>query len=823
MPESETLGIARWLVHERGLSVIALDHPDAPIGTDPTQAGKVPVASWKLFQAAHPTDANLETWFGNGRPRNLGIVTGAISGVVAIDCDSPAAEAWADAHLPASQMMTRTAKGSHRFYRHPGTLVANKARIFGRDGLALDVRADGGYVVAPGSVHHSRVVYARVGAWPPVAELPVFDLAWLASGEPAAEQDSGSTPRHTNTVPSSQGRDRLLVRARAYLASVPGAVEGQAGDQHTFVVACRLVRDFGLDRADALTLLSEWNATCRPPWSDAELEMKLDGALRYGSGAFGSKVDEDRPGWRGTAAESPASDADSASEAAPEPAADHGRPVIDATDQDLPRITAAAVAALAASNHPPTLFTFGGIVGRLDVDGGAVPVFVKLDEHRCRRALALAASWQRRLRNGSPAAAFPPVPVVRNVLASPVADLGLPVLHRIIEAPMFDRTGQLHLTPGYSSSSLMFYAPAPGLVVPEVAAMPANADVTRARELLLGDLLVDFPFISNAERAHALSVVLLPFVREMIDGPTPLYLVEKPTPGTGATLLVTALLWPAAGRDVPVMTEGTDEESWRKRITSTLCGSPTAVLIDNLRRRLDSAALSSAITATTWEDRVLGRSENIRIPVRCAWLATGNNPALSNEISRRAIRIRLDARIDRPWLRSGFTHDPLLTWAREHRPRLVWACLTLIQRWIADGRRPGRVVLGQFEGWSRVLGGVLDVAGVPGFLQNVDEFYDLADTESAGWRGLVERWADRHGAAAVGVADLWRLVSPDDGSGLEPLVFDFLDDAKATDRSLRTRFGKRLAAQRDRVFGGFRITAAEPKQGAARWRLVPTG
>lgn len=152
---------------------------------------------------------------------------------------------------------------------------------------------------------------------------------------------------------------------------------------------------------------------------------------------------------------------------------------------------------------------------------------------------------------------------------------------------------------------------------------------------------------------------------------------------------------------------------------------------------------------------------------------------------------------------------------------LVWACLTLVQRWLMVGRPAGRSVMGMFEDWSRVMGGVLDVAAVPGFLQNLDEFYDLADSESVGWRGLVERWADKHGTAPVGVADLWRLVAPEPDSGLEPLAFDFLDDAKANDRSLRTRFGKRLAAQRDRVFGGYRIAAAERRQGTSRWRLVP--
>ena len=67
---NDMLSIARWLRDERGFSVIALDHPDDPIATDPDQIGKMPIAKWKLFQTARPTDDNLLSWFGNGKRRS---------------------------------------------------------------------------------------------------------------------------------------------------------------------------------------------------------------------------------------------------------------------------------------------------------------------------------------------------------------------------------------------------------------------------------------------------------------------------------------------------------------------------------------------------------------------------------------------------------------------------------------------------------------------------------------------------------------------------------------------------------------------------------
>jgi hypothetical protein len=95
--------------------------------------------------------------------------------------------------------------------------------------------------------------------------------------------------------------------------------------------------------------------------------------------------------------------------------------------------------------------------------------------------------------------------------------------------------------------------------------------------------------------------------------------------------------------------------------------------------------------------------------------ATGNNPEFSNEMARRLVRIRLDPHTDRPWQRSDFRHPDLMSWVRANRARLVAACLTLCQAWIAAGRPRGGRSIGSFENWAHVLGGVLEVAGIPGF------------------------------------------------------------------------------------------------------------
>ncbi len=287
------LPIARWLVHTRGFSVIPIDHPDAThYPDDPKKIGKVPIGPWLAFQVARPSDDNLVSWFGNGTPQNLALVMGAISNLVAVDADTPSALAWTIAHLPATPMRTKTARGEHWFFRHPGVPVPNRARIrvAGGESLAIDVRGDGGYVVAPTSKHVSGVIYERCGEWPAVAALPVFDPAWLEPEKPDAPGDETRHVRRAHERTDRTVHEHQLRRARAYLDAIPPAIEGQGGDAHTFQVCCKLVRGFDLSDADARDLLHQWNQRCAPPWSERELEEKIDGARKYGDEPIGGRI-----------------------------------------------------------------------------------------------------------------------------------------------------------------------------------------------------------------------------------------------------------------------------------------------------------------------------------------------------------------------------------------------------------------------------------------------------------------------------------------------------------------------------------------------------
>jgi len=73
-------------------------------------------------------------------------------------------------------------------------------------------------------------------------------------------------------------KSTVLERARRYVAKCPPAVSKQEGHKATFKVACILVRGFALGAPDALSVLREWNQSCQPPWSEAELQHKVTSA-----------------------------------------------------------------------------------------------------------------------------------------------------------------------------------------------------------------------------------------------------------------------------------------------------------------------------------------------------------------------------------------------------------------------------------------------------------------------------------------------------------------------------------------------------------------
>jgi len=263
----------------RGLSLFPVPRPRPGAAAGQPGDGKVPALPWREYQSRLPTADELATWFRT--PQNIAVVTGAVSGVVVVDADAMDAVRWAVRRLPYTPWQTKTPRGFHLWYRHPGVRVGNRARIATEAGkLSMDVRGDGGYVIAPGSLHASGAVYEWAGDWSqPQSEVPIFWPGWLE--RPPAAPSRSERAANTKT-PGTVSSIDTVTRARAYLAAIPKPEIGNGSDEATFYAACRLVRRFELAAADAEALLWEW-AGGRDGWDREWIAAKVAHAERYGT------------------------------------------------------------------------------------------------------------------------------------------------------------------------------------------------------------------------------------------------------------------------------------------------------------------------------------------------------------------------------------------------------------------------------------------------------------------------------------------------------------------------------------------------------------
>ena len=117
-----------------------------------------------------------------------------------------------------------------------------------------------------------------------------------------------------------------------------------------------------------------------------------------------------------------------------------------------------------------------------------------------------------------------------------------------------------------------------------------------------------------------------------------------------------------------------------------------------------------------------------------------------------------------------------------------------------------------FESWAQVMGGILDVASVPGLLGNADEFRAARADQVGEWRAFVQAWWLQHADEWVKVSDLFLLVEREK-------LLDSIVGEKG-ERSQRTKLGVALGKSIDRVFGEYRIElGAEDHSNRQQYRL----
>lgn len=225
---------------------------------------KLPLLNdWPRRASTDPV--TIAVWFRQWPDAGIAIATGDASGVVVVDVD-PRHGGDESLHelerehgeIPATWRCLTAGAGLHLYFRHPGGRVGNAVGLW----PGIDLRGDGGYVVAPPTVLDGGRAYAwEIGYGP--HEVPLADPpAWLL--ERIRRPATGADARPTEEWAA-------LVRGPIVAGSRNDAVARLAGYLLRRRPAPRVV----------LELLRAWSESrCRPPLDDDEITRTVDSIAR---------------------------------------------------------------------------------------------------------------------------------------------------------------------------------------------------------------------------------------------------------------------------------------------------------------------------------------------------------------------------------------------------------------------------------------------------------------------------------------------------------------------------------------------------------------
>lgn len=459
----------------------------------------------------------------------------------------------------------------------------------------------------------------------------------------------------------------------------------------------------------------------------------------------------------------------------------------------------------------------------VDVSGGrivAVPRLVDVNAHHMAEALTRAARWERFDKRAEEWLRTDCPHRIAETFLAREGQWQLPVLTGMIISPTLRADGSILDLPGYDTETGLLFDPK-GCRFPVIPRDPDRAMALRALGFLK-DLISTFPFVTEADRAVALSAILTALIRRSL--PTaPLHGFSAPTAGSGKSMLVDLAATIATSRPAPVIAQGKSEEEMEKRLGASLLAGDTIIAIDNCEDALGGELLCQTMTQTSLKVRILGKSINAEVPSNSAVFATGNNLKFEGDMTRRAIRATLDPGVERPELRA-FQRKPLAM-VTEARGDYVAAGLTVLRAFFVAGRPEQRTPLGSFEEWSSWVRDALIWLGEADPCQTMEDMRG-ADPKLESLTTVLEQWHAVIGEAPISVRELIDRAAEQrqqmfgKAEFIHPELRESLLVVAGEGGAINSRrLGKWIGGNQNRIVGGRKIVGATVSAGNARWQI----
>lgn len=730
-----------------------------------------PVGRWRDMSSRSLAD--IGAWEQEHPDAGLLIDCGK-SGLVVVDCDGDEGirnwrDLFGDGPIPTPLAIVRTPGGQHWHYRaHPDHPIGNDQD--GKVAPRVDIRGLGGFVFAPptsdGSGQWRWDVEPDWEARDRIVPAVVVQRMTARKSEPAAlptesDQDLFDDAEHQFT------RDQAVTYVKAAMKRLGETKQGFNGAINNFALTC-----------------------AHFPW--------LVGRERCGQLVI--KVLGERMGWDAPDRDDIATinSAYSATEAGKSwvavevaPAGTRADPESGATEDDGTRLLIRSSADMAywlqehagtgrmsgfflragSMVHTPRIGEAGYLPapegtgnGPAEIREVSAPVLAaKLQYlYECYKVVDVKDDGGRKTGEKAEVAALFPVESARRAVDAPEALDALRPLAGLTGTPMVRADGSLLVEPGYDTASGYLFLPEQGVDVPAVPERPEHEDVITARTWLL-DMIQDFPFATDDDRANYLGLLLTPLLRQVVPPSYKMFGIGAHQPGSGKSLLaeIAGVIHGSVMRsEVPE-----DEAEWRKQTTSILSTtSAPVVVIDNIVGVLRSSHLAGVLTAgREITDRELGTSSTVTVANDRVWVVTGNNLSIGGDLVRRTITVLIDPDTPDPQTRTDFAIADLRGWVERNRNRIIWSLLVLIRAWVIEGMPESeRKQSDSFARWERVVAGILEVAGIPGTFDAESGKRAAAGGDDDGLAQVLDVLREQFGDETFRVSDA---LEPKEGGG----------------------------------------------------------
>ena len=726
--------------------------------------GKQPIR--KRWQEGQHTIDDLNSWLSHG---NVGVVTGSVSGVVVIDQDDGGSVVSLD--LPETVTAETGSGNRHYYFAYTGNDIGNSASKLAPK---IDVRGNGGQAVFPGSTHPETGQPYRWIKSPrntPIAPLPEH-VAALLRPSPKKYIDRAMTLATQAVETAPNGTRNAELNKAAY--SLGGLVASGHLDQST--VEQRLA-DAG--RAAGL-IPEEIRATIRSGM-DSGKNKPRDIPVR----SSGLRL----PTRHTTEDESvliPGPHVTDHGEYHEISSADFARSAINALPDDI----------LYRRDHVP-----GELLG-----AQGKRYWAPMSDNRmvlCIDHNVRLAKWVklRAPKEGGPEHAMVYTPCTKQFAALAIAHAqGSPYVRelRVITSYPIYGPGFVRSKPGYFN----------GTYYDEPIELQGIESITDQEMIhnIMEDLVVDFPFQSEADRQNFYGLMLTPIIAPALDGNRPLHMLISPLERTGKTKLAEEVFGGVIlGAQTPAMQLTDRDEERDKRVLGILMQGGTLLHLDNLPRKIDSASLASLLTATNYAGRILGGNNIVNLQNNLTIVASGNNIQVTGEIAKRTIPICLQPASAAPESRQKFNHPDIREYVRTNRKNVLACLIGMVENWLDAGRPGPDKILGGFESWSRAVGGILQLNGMSEWRKNEKEWRSNASPHDMEMEIFVAEWVKKYCYDEVTLVEL-RSIAEQYG------LFTELLNAR-NERAAQTSFGILLRNAHRLPVGGLIVNSRRAAEG----------